>query len=269
MPEDYRRIQSPERCGRLASAIILISSILYAGTLYYILDPSQAVRIYTCSYGLLLVLALLFRDPMAVHITLLALLSALWSWSRIWPPFWPFSPFVPLVIYAIAVTAIPSLRRSVTWLRVGETNRSVWFLILVTILTSSSGLLLWFLQVKPDLSRFLGAIPTWHPILLIPVGLGFSVVNAALEEFIYRGVLMQALDAALGPGKMALIVQAVVFGSAHFKGVPDGWIGVGMATVYGLMLGVIRRRGQGLFAPFVAHVCADVVIFCMLAFWMR
>jgi hypothetical protein len=38
-----------------------------------------------------------------------------------------------------------------------------------------------------------------------------------------------------------------------------------MTFVYGIMLGTIRRRSQGMFAPWVAHACADMVIFVILA----
>jgi hypothetical protein len=31
------------------------------------------------------------------------------------------------------------------------------------------------------------------------------------------------------------------------------------------MLGALRRRAQGMFAPWIAHVCADMMIFAILA----
>jgi hypothetical protein len=37
-------------------------------------------------------------------------------------------------------------------------------------------------------------------------------------------------------------------------------VGVGLATIYGLMMGVVRRRSGGLLAPWIAHVLTDVVI---------
>ena len=42
-----------------------------------------------------------------------------------------------------------------------------------------------------------------------------------------------------------------------------------MATVYGLMLGIIRRRSQGIFAPYMTHVFADAVIFVILVLLVR
>jgi membrane protease YdiL (CAAX protease family) len=107
-------------------------------------------------------------------------------------------------------------------------------------------------------------LPRWNPMLLIPVGLGFALVNAAIEESVYRGILMQGLDAALGLSNIPVILQAISFGLLHLNGIPCGWCGIVMATVYGLMLGLLKRRAQGMLAPFVAHVFADVVIFTML-----
>jgi len=37
--------------------------------------------------------------------------------------------------------------------------------------------------------------------------------------------------------------------------------GVFMVLVYGVMLGVIRRRSSGLLAPWIAHVMADIAFF--------
>jgi membrane protease YdiL (CAAX protease family) len=73
-------------------------------------------------------------------------------------------------------------------------------------------------------------------------------------------VILHALDRSLGPGFAALLLQALAFGAIHIRGFPRGWIGVGLACIYGLLMGVIRRRAGGMFAPWIAHVFTDVVI---------
>jgi membrane protease YdiL (CAAX protease family) len=55
-----------------------------------------------------------------------------------------------------------------------------------------------------------------------------------------------------------------VFGVGHLHGFPSGWIGVGLATIYGLMLGVVRLRTGGLLAAWIAHVAADFTIACLI-----
>jgi membrane protease YdiL (CAAX protease family) len=62
------------------------------------------------------------------------------------------------------------------------------------------------------------------------------------------------------------VLQAASFALLHFvSGFPGGCWGLAMTFVYGLMLGTIRRRAQGMLAPWLAHVCADLTIFAILA----
>jgi len=66
---------------------------------------------------------------------------------------------------------------------------------------------------------------------------------------------------------ISLLLQACLFGALHFlQGFPRGAWGFGMAFIYGIMLGHIRRKSRGMPAPWLAHVCADLVIFAILAF---
>ena len=104
--------------------------------------------------------------------------------------------------------------------------------------------------------------------LLIAGGLIFSMVNAAVEEGAYRGVILHALDRSLGPGFAALLLQALAFGAIHIRGFPRGWLGVGLVVSTGCM-GVIRRRAGGMFAPWIAHVFTDVVIAGIVVFLAR
>jgi membrane protease YdiL (CAAX protease family) len=269
--ETKNLILPPTRCGKAATIVILVTVALHASRILlpFLEIPRYALSIFTGISILLLVLALIFRNPMAIHITLFTLLGTLWFWERIWPPNWPFHSLVPLIVYLTIVATISPLRRTLGWLRLGKFDRSVRWLVLFTVLISSLGLLLWFILLGPDISQWLATVPSWNPIMLILGGLVFAIVNAAIEESIYRGIIMQALDAALGAGILSLIIQAILFGLIHINGVPGGWLGVIMAMIYGLILGFIRRRAQGMLAPFIAHVVADAVIFCMLVLWVR
>ena len=88
----------------------------------------------------------------------------------------------------------------------------------------------------------------------------FAMMNAALEEFMYRGIAMGALEAGLGAGTLPVFLQALVFGIVHIGGFPRGAVGIALAIIYGLMMGALRRRSSGLLAPWIAHVGADVAI---------
>ena len=89
----------------------------------------------------------------------------------------------------------------------------------------------------------------------------FSVVNAAVEEAAYRGVVLGALETARVPTATALVLQAAAFAALHFQaGFPRGLVGVALTFVYGLVLGALRRRAGGLLAPVITHVLTDLVI---------
>lgn len=264
-------ISPPERCGR-AAAVIMLTALLLDSSICYILAQwgfGASLRVPTGGLVVMLVLSLLLRERMAVHLALLYALMGVWMWSGIWPPFWPFNPLVPLVIYGLIAAAVPNLRRSVGWLKVGGFDSLVGWLVGITVVGSVAALPLWFFLLEPDLTHFLGNIPDWSPAWLVLAGLGFALLNAAVEEAIFRGVVMQSLEAAFGVGWLSLLIQAAAFGAIHFIGFPNGWLGVGMATLYGVMLGFIRRCSGGMLAPFATHVVADVVIFVILVCWVR
>jgi membrane protease YdiL (CAAX protease family) len=139
-----------------------------------------------------------------------------------------------------------------------------------SILLSAVAVIIWFLSVRPDINDLIAAlVPDWHGALLISGGLLFSLLNAAVEEMAYRGVVMDALDQSIGAGILSLLGQAAAFGVFHIIGFPRGWIGVGLAFLFGVLMGLIRRLSGGLLAPWAAHVCTDVVIVSIVLVFAR
>lgn len=65
----------------------------------------------------------------------------------------------------------------------------------------------------------------------------------------------------IAPVPVAVAVQALSFGAAHWNGVPSGWVGIGLAAIYGSMMGASAVVAEGLLAPIIAHIFADIVIF--------
>ena len=166
-----------------------------------------------------------------------------------------------LLGYAGVVRAVPWLRGTATWARWGSFHRDVRLLSAAGCLVAAVALLSWYLLLRPNVANIVKAFVPDLPLgLLIVGGLIFSMVNAAVEEGAYRGVILHALDTSLGPGFAALLLQALAFGAVHIGGFPRGWLGVGLACIYGLFMGFIRRRSGGMFAPWIAHVFTDVVI---------
>jgi uncharacterized protein len=175
-----------------------------------------------------------------------------------------------LLGYAGVVRAVPWLRGTATWARWGSFGATVRFFCVAAWLLAAAALLSWYLLLHPNIADIVEAFVPAQPLgLLIAGGLIFSMVNAAVEEGAYRGVILHALDGSLGPGFAALLLQAVAFGAIHIRGFPSGWLGVGLACIYGLLMGVIRRRAGGMFAPWIAHVFTDVVIAGIVLFLAR
>jgi membrane protease YdiL (CAAX protease family) len=97
-----------------------------------------------------------------------------------------------------------------------------------------------------------------------------GIIGGGAEEALFRGALQERLTRALGP-LPAVFVQAVAYAAYSFAGL--GWahlaglhggarLGAGAAVglVLGFLLGVLRQLSDGLFAPWVAHALANVVI---------
>lgn len=181
---------------------------------------------------------------------------------------WPASFALPLGVYALLVWRIPSLRAAAPQVRRGEISGTILLLGFAIVATSSSALILWRWLLRPDLSDLDRMLPNQPVPLLLLGGLGFALLNAFLEEAVFRVVYLEALE-AVGPGWLAVAVQALAFGALHLHGFPRGAIGVGLATIYGLMLGALRLRARGMLAVYVAHVFADITIFTILLFWVR
>ena len=175
--------------------------------------------------------------------------------------YFPVILAVGLLCYAAVVRSVPWLRGTATWVRWGSFDGTMCFLSLVAWLLAAAALLTWYLLLHPNIADIVRAYVPALPLgVLIVGGLIFSMANAAVEEAAYRGVFLHALDSSLGPGFAALLLQALAFGAIHIRGFPRGWLGVVLACIYGLLMGVIRRRAGGMFAPWIAHVFTDIVI---------
>lgn len=92
----------------------------------------------------------------------------------------------------------------------------------------------------------------------------FAVVNAAVEEFEFRCLLMTTLLGAspslpLSVGVVAL--QAVLFAIQHVKGgFPSGAVGGVLVFIWGVVLGVLRIVDDGTLLVYLIHIVADATI---------
>jgi membrane protease YdiL (CAAX protease family) len=180
---------------------------------------------------------------------------------------WPLYKVTPLIVYGVVVGISKHLRKSVLWIRPGRLGVDIWLLVALFVLISSGALMAWKAVGRPDLGPCRANIPAM-PLWLLPfAGVAFALINSAVEEAIFRGILLQALDSAVGAGIISLVIQAVFFGWMHYSevGCPKGLSGVAMASAYGLLLGYLRYRSRGMLAPWLAHAGTDIGVFIIVA----
>jgi membrane protease YdiL (CAAX protease family) len=176
---------------------------------------------------------------------------------------WPWYLLAPLLGYAAIVGLVPSLRRSVGWVQFGRFDRLTIVWTAAIMVATSVVLVVWHQLVHPDVSHLASQMPRWQGVPWLWTCLIFAVVNALMEEIVWRGIFMDALASQLG-ARWALIAQAALFGWAHAQGYPSGAAGVVLAGVYGWLLGFLRQRSGGLAAPLIAHVAADATIYSLV-----
>ncbi len=180
---------------------------------------------------------------------------------------WPLPMLLTIGVYLAVVRFVPWLREGSDFWKRGRTDAAVVGVALGFVVIASVALILWARFLDPDLTDLHALFPHHIPLpLIVGGGVLFSIFNALGEEFLWRGAILEALDRTLGRGWLPVVLQAASFGLAHIMGFPRGWIGVALATVYGLMMGIVRRRSRGMLAPIVAHVFADMTIVGILVY---
>ena len=117
----------------------------------------------------------------------------------------------------------------------------------------------WVMLLRPDFSNVMSGLAKLDRRVLVLGAIGFVILNACCEEWIWRGIIQRRLT-ALFPANFAIGAQALSFGIAHAHGIPSGLVGVTLAGIWALMLGTLRRYSAGLLAPTLAHMVADATI---------
>lgn len=177
---------------------------------------------------------------------------------------WPAYLLIPILLAGL-ITGLRADRASFLSVgAVGRLGQKEWLYVFLIAIVAGVALVGWVWLADPDLDVLQSLLPEWSVTGLIAAGLTFSVANAILEEFIWRGIFLRWF-ATFMPMAWAVIFQALSFGGAHYLGFPSGLVGVGLATIYGLMLGLLAVRANGILAAIVAHIAADAVIFAILA----
>jgi membrane protease YdiL (CAAX protease family) len=181
-------------------------------------------------------------------------------WQIAW---WPLPGLVGIGVY-LAGGALPALCAShpAIW-RLGRLGR-IELAAIAGIAGLSATVLLAYHALTPRTLEFGAALIKQLPVWCLPLaGIIFATGNAAIEEYLFRGVIFTHLARAVGTWP-AVAVQAVGFGLLHLNGYPNGPVGAALAAGYGLLLGVLRHRTGGLLACWITHTLTDGLIFAFI-----
>jgi membrane protease YdiL (CAAX protease family) len=263
------RHRHPEPAARLERLVLVVAVVAFA-LAPPVRGPGTVLGLVAL-WAVLLLAAVRLGQPLVVHATLVAGTAsvAYAALPRLWPRL--LSLAIGLAAGLLATRWVPALGAAAGWLRRGSFGPDVRWLVLATVPGVAVVLVGWVAVVgEAGLAegtrlamQTVHGVPLW---ILVPVGLAFSGLNAAAEEAFFRGVFMEALLATVGTAP-ALLLQAAAYGMLHAAGFPSGWLGVALASAYGLLLGSIRLRAEGLLAPWLAHVAADLTIVALVA-WL-
>ncbi|MCF7928306.1 MAG: CPBP family intramembrane metalloprotease [Spirochaetales bacterium] len=113
--------------------------------------------------------------------------------------------------------------------------------------------------------------PSGNVLSILPAAVGFSAVNAFVEESVFRFFPIALLSRfmaekkgeGLRPGTIA-VISGVVFGIVHYIGTPGGAVGMLLAAFIGWFLAKAMIETRGFFWPWFIHFIQDVVIFSAL-----
>lgn len=157
------------------------------------------------------------------------------------------------VVALLGCNRASRLRPAAPWLRRGRPTAVAVVLGAAALVGGGLAMLVWTTLARPEPPAYLNSLPDAPGWLAVAGVVGFALVNPLWEEALFRGVVLEELAATWGV-RVAVVVQAVAFGAAHWAGFPSGWLGMGMAACWGLALGVIRVSTGGILASYLVHV---------------
>lgn len=185
----------------------------------------------------------------------------------VWPRSWPLFLALPLAGYGVAAALIPILRSRRPWWTLGALDRRTIMWSALAVAGAAVALPLWAWSLgSPDIAYWGRALPDWPWPILGAGFLAFAVVNATVEEAVFRGVYLTHLEDVFGI-RTAVLGQALAFGTMHLHGIPGGLSGMLLAGVYGILLGVIRHTSSGIGVPIVVHALADIVVVAVVVLY--
>lgn len=202
--------------------------------------------------------------------------SSLYAWEPEWKEDYEgIFNYAHIFAAPIAAIVLPfGFQQLFSWFSVGEILTVDLVLGLVLSVVTAAALWIWSQWSGGEHGQIQDILgPYLSPSRILP----FALVNAAMEEIEFRGVIMGSLLPLESgePGNMTWIasprvvgfcvLQGVIFGYEHFiTGFPSGWVGFIMVSCWGTTLGLIRCYTGGMLLGYAVHVVADIAIGCLI-----
>lgn len=167
---------------------------------------------------------------------------------------------VPLVLLAVRwigrrpAGTVSSVTGGLRWRRLG-----LYSLIALPVLALTTGVMLLLPADDGEPFRWAGW-DVFGPALAMLVVL--VPLQAAAEEYVFRGWLTQAVGAFVRSPWSAVVPQAVLFAAAHGWGTPWGFAEL---TVFGVVAGLLTVRTGGLEAAIGLHAVNNLLAFGLSA----
>ena len=136
------------------------------------------------------------------------------------------------------------IKKGDSWLKTG--------ISLSIVISLATGIFMYF-QLKGQIIDY-GLLKTGFLWVIL-----FSLTNSFAEEMIFRVGINGPLDNLLSPNKI-FFISAVIFGLAHYQGMPNGIIGIILAGLLGYVLSKSIQETNGIFWAWLIHFLQDVLI---------
>lgn len=106
----------------------------------------------------------------------------------------------------------------------------------------------------------------WQYLALsVLVAVILAIANSFSEEVSYRNALLNPLVDIVGKDH-AMLITSVLFGLAHYQGVPSGLLGIAFSSVLGFLLAKSMLDTKGMYWAWMIHFLQDILIFTYLVF---
>ncbi len=173
---------------------------------------------------------------------------------------------ISIILLYFFLCHVKKIPTSKLYLKIGNIKQTAWMSVIIA-LCSVIGLSVWFILQKDN--PYAEMIPKAPTILLILMGIGFAIINSIYEEGLFRSILFSYFSKEIGLIS-ALILQSIWFSFLHYQaGFPSGEIGIILTFIFGLIMGYLVHRTNGILIPVIIHAVADFSVVILVVFRIK